>query len=473
MALESPVCVGVISRLPAAELNTAAFNILMSIALFMESSIIDLLSTSTTLAKNPKDFALLSRFVWALVIGTGVLHALVVLTPLYYVITQHVMGVPLEVAQKARLGLALMVTWAPAIGWRRYRQGLLIRFHRTRMVGFGTAVRVSTVTLVNLVLYFATKLPGVMIVAIALCSAVLAEAIFAQFSSRDAVREHLSDSADSVLREAGQGSLVRDGHATGHITDDVAGDPMDLANACSPLDFPNVREVEFEKSRNSPQREGLTLKRLIAFHLPLTMTTMVALSGGPIVSAFLSKAPNPVLSLASWQVAFSLLWLFRTITFALPEVVITLYKDDQSAKKLRSFCIRVGLLTSGVALAASLLRVDVWFFEHIFSCTSETANLAHLAFFAAAPLGLVNAMQSYVRGMLTANHMNVARFTAVIVGLVTLIGGLSLGLLTPWRGVLSGAVALNVSLVAELAVLAWCWHFGRVNRGLVAAAADR
>ena len=458
MALESPVCVGVISRLPAAELNTAAFNILMSIALFMESSIIDLLSTSTTLSKNPKDFALLSRFVWTLVIGTGVLHALVVLTPLYYVVTLHVMGVPLEVAQKARLGLALMVTWAPAIGWRRYRQGLLIRFHRTRMVGYGTAVRVSTVTLVNLVLYFGTKLPGVMIVAIALCSAVLAEAIFAQLSSVDVVRKHLTPGAVS--------DLGRDA-----ATDDVSGDPMDLTNAASPLDFPNVREVESEEAPNLRGGEGLTLKKLIAFHLPLTMTTMVALSGGPIVSAFLSKAPNPVLSLASWQVAFSLLWLFRTITFALPEVVITLYKDDQSARKLRSFCIRVGLLTSGVAVVASLLRVDVWFFEHIFSCTPETANLAHLAFLAAAPLGLVNAMQSYVRGMLTANHMNVARFTAVIVGLVTLVGGLSLGLLTPWRGVLSGAVALNVSLVAELAVLAWCWHFGRVTRTVTKAAA--
>lgn len=450
MALESPVCVGVISRLPAAELNTAAFNILMSIALFMESSIIDLLSTSTTLAKNPKDFALLSRFVWTLVIGTGVLHALVVLTPLYYVITLHVMGVPLEVAQKARLGLALMVTWAPAIGWRRYRQGLLIRFHRTRMVGFGTAVRVSTVTLVNLVLYFATSLPGVMIVAIALCSAVLAEAIFVQFSSVDVVRQHLT--ADSVSSDN-----VTD--ATECAADDVSCNPMDLANAASPLDFPRVRGTE------SKVGEGeLTLKKLIAFHAPLTMTTMVALLSGPIVSAFLSKAQNPVLALASWQVAFSLLWLFRTITFALPEVVITLYKDEQSARKLRDFCVRVGLFTSGVAIAASLLRVDVWFFEHVFECTEQTANMAHLAFLAAAPLGLVNAMQSYVRGMLTANHMNVARFAAVIGGLIALIGALALGLLTPWKGVLSGAIALNIGLITELAVLAWCWAAGKESR---------
>lgn len=442
MAIESPVCVGVISRLPAAELNTASFNILMSIALFMESSIIDLLSTSTTLSKNPKDFAVLSRFVWILVIGTGVLHALVVLTPLYYVVTLHVMGVPQEVAEKARLGLALMVTWAPAIGWRRYRQGLLIRFHRTRMVGFGTAVRVSTVTLVNLVLYFTTQLPGVMIVAIALCAAVMAEAIFAQVSSMDVVRTHLSD-----------------GPSLSYVSE-----PMDLANATSPVGMVEPNEPE-------SGARTLTMKRLIAFHAPLTMTTMVALAGGPIVSAFLSKAPNPVLSLAAWQVAFSLLWLFRTITFALPEVVITLYRDEQSARKLRDFCIRVGVFTSGVAIVASALRLDEWFFVHVFECTPETASLAHLAFIAAAPLGFVNSMQSYVRGMLTANHMNVARFAAVIGGLITLVGALALGLLTPWRGVLSGAVALNLGLITELAVLAWCWRFGKERRVYAGASA--
>ena len=38
--------------------------------------------------------------------------------------------------------------------------------------------------------------------------------------------------------------------------------------------------------------------------------------------------------------------MFRTITFALPEVVITLYKDEQTARKLRDFCIKIGLSSS-------------------------------------------------------------------------------------------------------------------------------
>ncbi|MEA2554003.1 MAG: hypothetical protein QOJ65_2179 [Fimbriimonadaceae bacterium] len=434
MAIESPVCVGVLSRLPAAELNTAAFNILMSLALFIESPVIDLLSTSTTLSKNYQDFAVLSRFVWILMLGVAVAHALIVLTPLYYVVTLHVMGVPNEVAHTARLGLALMIPWAPSIAWRRYRQGLLIRYHRTRMVGFGTLVRVSTIITSSTILYFATKMPGIMIVATALICSVFAEALFAQWASRDVVRE-LAVSPAPFETEA------------------PATDPLDLAQAPSP-----VGDLErLPKGGNG----DLTMRKLTAFHWPLTLTTMVVLIGGPVVSAFLSKAPDPVLALASWQVAFSLLWLFRTVTFALPEVVITLYKDEASARKLRDFCMRVGLVASGIAMTAALLKLDVWFFTNVYHSTPRTAEMAHLAFLAASPLGLINAMQSYVRGMLTAHHLNVARFTAVAIGMATMVASLALGLLTPWRGVLSGAVAMNVALVAELAVLVWSWRRGK------------
>jgi hypothetical protein len=450
MALESPICVAVVSRLPAPELNTAAFLILMSVALFIESPIIDLLSTSTTLSKNHHDFAVLSKFVWILIAITAIAHTLMVLTPLYWVITRTILGVPLDVARHARFGLAFMIPWAPSIAWRRYRQGLLIRFHQTRMVGFGTAVRVTTIATVNLLLYFFTHLSGAEVVGLALVCAVFAEALFAHFASRSVVRAHLSP--DSTT-DAVSGPLLPVAVPTSD--DELAGEPLDI------LELDSLED----SSRDSQSSSGnLTMARLVRFHMPLTLTTMVALIGSPIISAFLSKATDPVLALASWQVAFSLLWLFRTITFALPEVVITLYKNKQTAQKLRDFCIYVGIATSAIALFVAGSRLDVWFFSHVYESTPKTAELAHVAFFAAAPLGFINSMQSYVRGMLTAHHLNVARFAAVIAGMITMVGALVIGLYTPWRGVLSGAIAMNLGLISELAVLAWSWRKGSQTR---------
>ena len=440
MALESPICTSVVSRLPKPDspqaiLNTAAFQILMAIALFNESTIIDLLSTSTTLSKNHNDFALLSKFVWFLVAFTACLHAFMVLTPFYWVVTRDIMGVPYAVAKTARLGLALMIPWAPSIAWRRYRQGLLIRFHKTRMVGFGTAVRVSTVTTVNLILFLTTHLPAIQIVGTALICSVFSEAMFAHFASRSVVREHLSQTSKPE---------------NAPTATDLVSEPIEASESYSVV---GNLEVQEDNSQHP-----LTLAKLVAFHMPLSMTTMVTLIVSPLVSTFLSKSPHPVLSLAAWQVAFSLLWLFRTITFALPEVVITLQKNEQTARKLLDFAIRIGAGTSVVALVVAATRLDVWFFTHVFESTQSAAEYAHLAFFAAAPLGLINAMQSYVRGMLTAHHMNVSRFAAIIVGLFTLVIALWIGLYSPWHGVLSCALALNVSLVAELAVLVWFWR---------------
>ncbi len=94
MSVEGPLSVALISRLPGAEVSTAAFQIMMGLALWLESPIIDLLSTSTTLAKSRQNYVQLSRFVWWLIATVTIAHALVAFTPLYWIVTRQIMGVP-------------------------------------------------------------------------------------------------------------------------------------------------------------------------------------------------------------------------------------------------------------------------------------------------------------------------------------------------------------------------------------------
>ncbi len=75
MGLEGPICEGVINRLRQPEINAAAWPILMAIAIWIESPVIDLLSTSTTLAKDHQRYELISRFVWYLMAWVTVAHA--------------------------------------------------------------------------------------------------------------------------------------------------------------------------------------------------------------------------------------------------------------------------------------------------------------------------------------------------------------------------------------------------------------
>lgn len=441
MAIESPVCIAAISRLAFPELNTAAFNIMMGLALFIESPVIDLLSTSTTLAKSHLDYLKLRKFVWIVMLGVTTVHGLATMTPLYSWISQGVMGLPEHVAAQARPGLIIMLGWSACIGWRRFLQGILIRFHRTRLISLGTAIRVGTVTVACLSLIRWSSLSGVQVTAIALMASVAAEAAFIHWVSRPVIAQCLAAAKPEIpVTESDEDTALAAVQA-GAVKESM----------------PFSAETGLEPADEKPS-QPLTNRRLLAFHAPLTMTTLVTLIGLPTISAFLSKTPTPVLTLAAWQVAGSLMWLFRTITFALPEVVITLYKDEQTARKLRDFCVLVGAGCTVAVLVIGGLRLDVWFFENVYGHTSQISEIAHLAFLASAPLAVIGSAQSYVRGMLTAHHLNVARFAAILVSMSTLVLGLTVGLHTPWSGVLSASAAMIVALLAEQSVLVWAWR---------------
>src|SRR5258705_5146318 len=72
-----------------------------------------------------------------------------------------------------------MTPWTLAIGYRRFQQGVLIRFGRAREVGLGTGVRLATNAMALAVGAAIQGLPGIVGGAAAVAFGVLAEAIFA------------------------------------------------------------------------------------------------------------------------------------------------------------------------------------------------------------------------------------------------------------------------------------------------------
>ena len=129
MSVEIPAMAAVVSRLPNAEINLAAFGgIVFPIALLVESPIIMLLTASTALSTDEASYWRLRRFVRQLAIGVTLLHALIAFTPLFDVISIHLIKAPMETVEPARIGLAILLFWSAAIADRRFHQGLLIRF---------------------------------------------------------------------------------------------------------------------------------------------------------------------------------------------------------------------------------------------------------------------------------------------------------------------------------------------------------
>jgi hypothetical protein len=414
MAVEAPVSISVISRKPGAETNTAAFLLMMGLALWIESPVIDLLSTSTTLTRDRRSFEAMKRFAQMMMAWVTVAHFLLVFTPLYGMVAYGLMDAPVAVGEAARSGLMVMLPWSALIGWRRYLQGILIRNGLTKAIGFGTTVRVATMCASSLLLFLLSGWPSIVIVATALILSVGAEALFVHAVSRRVVRETVlsAESAD----------------------------------------------------------DALSTRRLVKFHLPLTATTMVLLLSTPIVTSALTRTAEAVTTMAAFQVASTLLFLFRTMTFATPEVVITLSGEPNGPEALRRFCLVLGTLLSGLLLLFAVTPLDDDVFHRILGADRNIAGFASYVLLLSCLMPLIGSAQGFVRGMLTAHHLTVSRMLAVLVSVAVLGVSLAIGVRQQWHGLLLAPVSLTISLIAELAVLSWAWHRGRSHLPIPTAA---
>ncbi|AIE87203.1 hypothetical protein [Fimbriimonas ginsengisoli] len=401
MGLDGPISVAVMSGLPDPRVNTAAFLILLGLAIWIESPVIDLLSTATTLGKTARSVGMLNRFSIYLIAFVTAAHGIVTFTPLFWVLTEQVLGVPHDVAAAVRPGLILMLPWSGFIGWRRSRQGLLIRNGHTRIIGLGTLLRVTVLVVVDLALPHFASLPGLTLAAWGLITSVAAEAIFIYIVSRDVIR-----GIDEPGAEIG---------------------------------------------------EPMTMKRMFAFHWPLTATSMLKLLTGPIVAAGLARLVDPTRSLAAYEVAWTVLFLFRVTAFCLPEVVIALYRDEASRLALRRFALGVGIGSSGILLLLTLLRLDGWVFQRLMGVTPDLAERAHWMFMAAALTPFLDAMMSYVLGILTSHHLTVARMVAVFASSLALVGGVAIAVIGRWSPPALVGISIAASLGVELGVLALAW----------------
>src|SRR5687768_15295195 len=144
MGAELPLFTAVVARMPQPEQNLAAYSSLVfPIALTIEAPIIMLLAASTALCSDWRSYVQVRRFMLVAGAALTALHLAVAFTPLFDFVARELIGAPAEVLEPGRVGFRLMTPWTWAIAYRRFQQGVLIRFDRAGAVGTGTLVRLA------------------------------------------------------------------------------------------------------------------------------------------------------------------------------------------------------------------------------------------------------------------------------------------------------------------------------------------
>lgn len=397
MAVEMPYISAALARLGEAERMIAAFGLAASLSITIESPVISLLATSTALARSHQNYLMLRRFTIHLMVGTTILQALLAWTPLYDLVVKQILGVPVSLHAPVQLGLQLMLPWSAAIAWRRFRQGILIRFGQSGQVGRGTILRLlgsaGTATVLALL-----GTPGIVVGTMGLSIGVIAEAIYAHWASAELVRERFADLAS-----------------------------------------------------NQPE---LSYKELVNFHWPLATSNLLYLFTQPMIAAALARGPLPELNLAAWPVVNGLLFITRAPEMALPEVTIAVSEEQESRAAVRRFGLAIGLAFSAVLALVSLTPLSAIYFEGLIGLSGPLASIARggAVFALAMPLAL--SFVSVSRGLLTSQRNTRPQAVAMVLELVTLAAVLLAGVAFAFPGVAVAAFGMSAAMVIE-AIYLW------------------
>ncbi len=345
MALELPALSAVIARLANPRINLAAYGgIVFPLALLIEAPIIMLLAASTALSKDWISYKKIRKFMHTTSAVLTGLHIIVVSTPLYFFITRTIIGSPEEIIIPARYGLMIMLPWTWAIAYRRFNQGVLIRFGHTITVGKGTFIRLAADIFVLTLGYIVGTIPGIIVATSAVAAGVISEAVYIGFKVKPVIKSTL---------------MFKD-----------------------------------------PVKPELSKSVFLKYYMPLALTSLINLLSLPLISSALSRMPRALDSLAVWPVLSGLLFMFRSPGVAYNEVVVTLLDRPGSYLKLRSFAILLSWVTSVMLLLVIATPLSNIWLEDISALPVTLVTLAQAALWFSLFVPGANALQSWYQGLL-------------------------------------------------------------------------
>ena len=405
MGLEGPFIAAIIARLAEAKFNLAAFGVAFSLGMFFESPIIMMLSAANVLVKDRRTYLKLRRFNNALNLLITFAMLLVLVPPVFYWLTERIIGMPPAVAQLTRQATLILIPWPAAIGYRRFYQGILIGNHMTRRVAYGTMVRLSSMAATALLLYLFSALPGACVGTAALSAGVLMEALASRIMAGPLVNKLLEAPAAAGAKLLGN-------------------------------------------------------RELATFYFPLALTSLLGLAVHPMMSFFMGKSRMPIESLAVLPVVNSLAFVFRSAGLSFQEAAIALLgRGGKSQRNLRRFAWLLGGVSSGLLVVIAFSPAVTLWFRDISGLSPELAQLAVIPIRVFAVIPALEVLLAFQRARFVVGKSTrpITKATAIEVAVIAAVL-----LLTVSRTDLIGVTAAALAAVSgRFCAIAYLYLAGR------------
>lgn len=398
MKLEALVAAAGLSRLPEPALALAAFGVAFSLAVFVESPIISMLEGSIALVRDRQSFFAFGLFMSAAGLGLALVGFILYFTPAVDWLLRHGFGLPPEVAREAGAAVRFLVLWPPLVGLRRFLQGLMVRFGRTKPIAWAVLARLGVVGAVVFLGPPVFRLPGAALGTLAEALGVAAEALLIAWWSRPAVRRAL---------------------------------------------------------REDPPRGALPLTSgaILRFYLPLVWMQVLLNAAPPVITGGIGRAAQPELSLAVWPVVSSTLDLLGNPLSMLQQTVIAAGKAAYG-RRVGLFTLGAGVLGSGALALLAFTPLLDWYLGGLLGLPTRLVDFARLPLRLLTVLPVLVALRALLRGRLITGRRTGPVGLAVTVYLVGLGVLLALeALFTAFPGTVAGALAVLGATLLEVGFL--------------------
>lgn len=399
MIFEGPWIQGVISRQQDAELQLAAFGLVVGMAVLIETPVINFLAVGSALARDKQSHEVLSRYVLITNILLTILSVLMAFTPLLDFYLGVILDIPPELIEETRPAMVILIFWTWFIGYRRYHQGILIRHDRTRTITIGTFIRIISSASVALVLGLFSPLSGAVIGAWSLMAAVTVEMIYVHIISRP--------------------------------------------------------DVEKLNSQSEPSSKPLTMQAVFHFHMPLAITAIMSWFVLPMTQRALAQADDAVLVLAAYPVIFSIMMIMRSGGFSWQEAVIALDKGEAERKALQKFTFVMGISSSIALLVFAMSPLITIYTKTILGVPENLIPLIILGSLYAVFIPLFTTLQSYFRALLMNEDHTSPIYQAMIIGFFITIFSLFGGIWLEIPAIPVAITSLTIGVAVELLYLWW------------------
>lgn len=400
MSIEGPFLAALIARSSEPKFNLAAYGVAYSLALIIEAPIIMIMSASIALVKNRQSFYKLRNYTYAVNALITVIMLIVVTPPIFYSVTEDLIGLPAEVSELTYIATIILIPWPGAIGYRRFYQGILIKHNLTRRVAYGTIIRLLAMSLCATALYISDFVEGVIVGAASLSFAVIMEAVAVRFM------------VSSIIKKI--------------------------------------------KSDDSSSEQVLTYSEINKFYYPLALTSLIGLGVQPLVTFFVGQSRMALESLAVLPVVTSFVFIFRALGLSYQEVIIALIGEKREKfKPLLNFAIVLAVVLVVVSgLFAFTPLTDFWFIT-VSGLSQSLAEFAELPLMIMFFFPALTVLISIQRGVLVAAKNTqpitvgtITEFLTIVITLIILINHLNfIGAVAATIAFVAGRIASNIYLM--------------------------